>query len=86
MPEPKAARLCGLLRKLIAQCKADIKNKEETIQRLKSQIEKLRGEQPPNTALVQELSEMVGTFMRELEEDRSQFEVMEQEYNAECPP
>jgi chromosome segregation ATPase len=87
MAEDKAVRsLCALLKKLLKQCDADIKRDKKTIDSLEAQIEKLKGQSPPNTALIHELEKRLDALEQQLKTDQGQCEAIREEISASCSP
>jgi hypothetical protein len=76
--------LCDLLKRLIAEGKADMKRKEETIGRLEKRIQKLSSQPHPDTTLIQELNGRVETLKQVLVTDQAQQQAMEEEFSAGC--
>ena len=75
---------CALMERLIAQLKADMARRKETIRRQQDHIAKLMAQKPPNPALIQEAREILAELEQEQEDDRIQLEAMENEYAADC--
>jgi hypothetical protein len=80
----EATPQCALMKRLVAQCKADVESKKRTIANLKSLLKQLKYQTPPDTTAIKALKATLDGLEQELASDLSQCQVLEEEYMADC--
>ena len=76
--------LCAMLKRFIDATKKEIKRKEDRVSNQQSLLQKLTGQPNADSALIKQIRDDIAQLQGELEQDRSQLIVLEEEFSAEC--
>lgn len=77
---------CERTAEAIKSLKQEIEMKESEINSQKEHLSQLQSQPSPDTNQIQEIETGMQELEDELETDRGQLSVLEEEYNAECLP